>query len=108
MVMKPILKNLEPTEMTYTLPSDAGDLAIKVYSNQNYNIALEDNTGEWVTVAERNLTGDGTLHVEYDFNDGFPRMAKILPECQRRQPLRHDLPETERCETRHLNWLSLI
>ena len=62
---------------TYTLPSDAGDLAIKVYSNQNYNIALEDNTGEWVTVAERNLTGDGTLHVEYDFNDGFPRMAKI-------------------------------
>lgn len=32
---------------TYTLSSDAGDLAIKVYSNQNYNIALEDNNGEW-------------------------------------------------------------
>lgn len=62
---------------TYTLSSDAGDLAIKVYSNQNYNIALEDNNGEWVAVAERNLSGDGTLHVEYDFNDGFPRMAKI-------------------------------
>ena len=62
---------------TYTLSSDAGDLAIKVYSNQNYNIALEDNNGEWVAIAERNLSGDGTLHVEYDFNDGFPRMAKI-------------------------------
>ena len=34
-----------------------------------------------VAVAERNLSGDGTLHVEYDFNDGFPRMAKDLPDC---------------------------
>ena len=25
---------------TYTLSSDAGDLAIKVYSNQNYNLSL--------------------------------------------------------------------
>lgn len=62
---------------TYTLSSDAGDLDIKVYSNQNYNITLENNANEWIAIAESHLSGDGTLHVEYDFNDGFPRMAKI-------------------------------
>ena len=62
---------------TYTLSSDAGDLDIKVYSNQNYNITLENNENEWIAIAESHLSGDGTLHVEYDFNDGFPRMAKI-------------------------------
>lgn len=65
MVRKPNFEEFGADGKTYTLSSDAGDLAIKVYSNQNYNIALEDNNGEWVAVAERNLSGDGILHVRF-------------------------------------------
>lgn len=61
----------------YVVNAEAGDTIVKVYSNLEYRIKPVEDV-DWARLSVESNVGDSDFSIEYDFNEGFPRMAKFL------------------------------
>lgn len=62
----------------YVVDSAAGEVAVQVYSNENFKVST-DTTYSWVHLDSVGKTeGDTSFNVRYDANPGLPRMCKIV------------------------------
>ena len=64
------------SKTTIKVSSDEGALGVAVYSNMNGTVSIADNS-DWLTISPASFKKDDSLHVSYQANTGFPRMAKI-------------------------------
>ncbi|MDE7443609.1 MAG: hypothetical protein K2M65_05560, partial [Muribaculaceae bacterium] len=67
------------TENTFTVSANPGHVDLSIYSNQHCSLSFVEDT-PWAELSTQGINGDGDVYVDYEGNDGFPRMAKILVE----------------------------
>ncbi|ANH81629.1 hypothetical protein A8C56_12140 [Niabella ginsenosidivorans] len=70
----------------YTVPQEAGQVAIQVYTNDKVQLSLANDSSAWIHLdSVGTITGDSTFTVRYDANPGLPRMGKIVLYAQAAQ-----------------------
>lgn len=65
------------TENVFTVSANAGHVDLSIYSNQHCSLSFIEET-PWAELSTQGINGDGDLYVDYEANEEFPRMAKIL------------------------------
>lgn len=60
-----------------TVESGTGHIVLKLLSNKNCSLYFAEET-PWATLTRDNVNGDAHVIVDYEANDDFPRMAKIV------------------------------
>lgn len=68
---------LGATQNVYTVPKEKGSVDVKIYSNYKCQVQFIGDDVDWATLDSQTFTGDGTVKVNYEANDEFPRMAKL-------------------------------
>lgn len=67
----------------YTVSQDAGEVAIQVYSNDQVQLSLANDSTTWIHLdSTGTITGDSSFNVRYDANPGLPRMGKVVLYAQ--------------------------
>lgn len=61
----------------FTVNATAGHVDIEVLSNQDCRLSFLDET-TWAELSTSLIRGDGKFFIDYDDNDGFPRMTRVL------------------------------
>lgn len=61
----------------FTVNATAGHVDIEVLSNQDCRLSFLDET-TWAELSTSSIRGDGKFFIDYDDNDGFPRMTRVL------------------------------
>lgn len=77
--MKIKLEELGTQKDTYELPFENGTLEVEYFSNLTGSIHFTEDI-EWAKLSSERFDGDGKLMIEYKYNSGFPRMAKVVFE----------------------------
>lgn len=65
------------TENMFTVSANPGHVDLSIYSNQHCALSFVEDT-PWAELSTSGINGDGDVYVDYEGNEGFPRMAKIL------------------------------
>jgi len=60
----------------YTVPATAGEVSVKVLSNEDIEVIIPENTG-WMATDTRQIKGDASFVVRYEENPGFPRKGIV-------------------------------